>query len=60
MNIDELLDREAYMYKQNMKKKTLNSKAAYNNYSYGSKACSDYSMDSIMEAYQEYKENITW
>lgn len=60
MSIEELLDKEAHDYQCNMKKKTLKSTAAYNNYSYGSRECASYSMDSIMGAYQEYKESLAW
>jgi hypothetical protein len=58
MSIDELLDKEAYTYNRNIKRKTLDSDAAWNNYSYGSRACISSSMDSIMSAYDEYKENV--
>ena len=60
MSIEELLDKESQNYKSNMRKKSLDSKAAYNNYSYGSKECGNYSMENIIAAYQEYRENVAW
>ena len=47
MSISELLDKEAENYKRNLRKKSLASTSSYNNYSYGSKEISNYSMESI-------------
>jgi hypothetical protein len=60
MSISELLDKEAENYKRNLRKKSLASKSSYNNYSYGSKEISNYSMENIFDAYKEYKENVAW
>ena len=58
MSISELLDKEAENCKHNLRKKSLASRNSYNNYSYGSKEISNYSMENIFDAYKEYKENV--
>lgn len=60
MSIEELLEQEARDYRRMMRKADISSTAAWNNYSYGSKACASASMNAINEAYNEYRESINW
>ena len=62
MSIDQLIEKESRQYKDRYtgKRATINSEDGYRRSSYGSAPCGNYSMDSIMDAYHEYKRSMDW
>jgi len=62
MSIDQLIEKESKQYKDRYtgNHATIKSETGYRRSSYGSAPCGNYSMDSIVEAYHEYKRSMVW